>query len=451
MSNTIASLKQSALSKKAEYEKLLAQGEDLSSTELSRAAQLATELKELRTKIEVHADHEDIKGWLHDERPFDHKPLDPEGVEVDAQGRVKSEVKGLTNNQLNAICSRQYASAFDEYTRKGRDGMSQTAYKTLQEGSDGAGGFLVPEQIQLELIQKRPGVTGLTDRVRKLQTSRDSLSVPRVNWTTDDIYTSGVRMTKTGEIPAAATTADVTDPTFGMSRIEVYTHMANATITRDMIEDSLFDMSSYLGEQFRQATTLMTEDYILNGTGVGQPVGIATNPGGTIGGQQMPGSINLGVDGSNNLTPDGLVRLAYSLPAQYDTPEACWVFNKTNTARGLFGLKDQQDRYLFGLGYQDSGLAGAKPKELLGYQYVYSSLMPNAYTTTGASGNLNSYPIIFGDLTGYWMVERAPLSIQVLTEVKATLNQVQLVGRWRFGGAPVEDWKIKVGKVAANS
>ena len=53
--------------------------------------------------------------------------------------------------------------------------------------------------------------------------------------------------------------------------------------------------------------------------------------------------------------------------------------------------------------------------------------------------------MVFGDLSGYYLVHRVGFSIQVLREVEALRNRLVLVGRMRFGGAVAEPWKLKVG------
>lgn len=448
--NYLNELKKDAISKGEKYQKLLSQGNELSSNELKEAGELSAQLKELRAKIEVHKDAAEIKNWLGTTNAFNFSPnkADEAQVTTDKNGNIHVALKGLTDQQRNAVCSNSYKDAWNQYIRVGRDRMSMDAYKTLQEGQDISGGFLVPEQIQVDLVQKRPGMSSLSDKVRRLQTGRDSLVVPRNNYTANDTYTSPIRLTQTGEVPSSSTAANVTDPTFGQTKIDVYTYLATETMTKDMLEDSLFDINGFISEKFSETTRLQTENLIINGTGAGQPIGILANPGSTVGNQTQPAVINSGIDAVNGIKPDGLVKLAYALEPQYDG-NACFIMNKTNTARGLFQLKDSNNRYLFAQGYQDSGLAGAKPKELLGYEYLYSNLMPNGYTSDGASGNLNTYPIVFGDFSGYYLVERVGLTIQVLDQPLATQNQIQLVGRYRFGGAPVEDWKMKVLKVAA--
>jgi len=108
--------------------------------------------------------------------------------------------------------------------------------------------------------------------------------------------------------------------------------------------------------------------------------------------------------------------------------------------RTIDKLKDQQLRYLFAYGYQDSGLAGSRVDTLLGYPVVYSGLMPNVAN--------NAYPVISGDWSGYYLVNRLGLSIQVLLERYAENNKVGLVGRFRHGGRPVENWKLIAHKVS---
>ena len=52
--------------------------------------------------------------------------------------------------------------------------------------------------------------------------------------------------------------------------------------------------------------------------------------------------------------------------------------------------------------------------------------------------------MIYGDLKGYYLVNRIGFSIQALDQTKAKRNQIELVGRVRFGGAPVEHWRLKL-------
>ena len=103
------------------------------------------------------------------------------------------------------------------------------------------------------------------------------------------------------------------------------------------------------------------------------------------------------------------------------------------TARTMAGFKDSAGRYLFSFGWQDSGMAAEVPKTIGGYPYVYSQFMPNASSS--------ACPVFFGDQKCYYIINRLGVTIQVLRETRAKLNQVELVARVRFGGQLVEPWR----------
>lgn len=244
-----------------------------------------------------------------------------------------------------------------------------------------------------------------------------------------------MRITWTGEIPASSTAMRVTDPVFGQTQIPIYTAMMSIPVTNDMIEDSSFPLLSWLSGKFAETIDLLKDNMVLNGGGQGQPTGILLNPGDSGGTQ--PAVVTSG--NANSLTADGLVKLAYSLPEQYEDG-AAWVMNKTNTAMAVAQLKDSNNRYLWGMGYQDSGLEPTiRNRTLLGYPVLWSGFMPSVAA--------NAYPIIFGDLRGYYLVNRVGLSIQVLRELYAETNQVLVLGRIRFGGQVVEQWKLKAHQI----
>ena len=346
----------------------------------------------------------------------------------------------------NVISSTSYKHAYRQYIRKGREGLGATDLKSLAEGADTGGGFFVPEDVLDTIIEKKPAPTRLMGRVAKYNTGRDALVIPKVNYTTDDIWTTGMRVTWTGEVPASATAARVNFPDSsnpanngpGAVRIPVFTAMLSLDVSNDQIEDSMFPLLPWVSGKFKETIDLTHENMIVSGSGGNQPSGILINPGGT----GQPAIVNMG----NPLSGDGIFDLAYALPEQYDD-SAVFVLNKTNTARTIQLLKDSNGRYLFGMGYQDSGISAGKPTDLAGYDYLYSAMMPN--TVTGSSTPVaNATPVIFGDLRGYYFVERIGFSIQVLNEVYAEYNKRVMVGRIRVGGQVVEDWRLKIGKQA---
>ena len=199
----------------------------------------------------------DVKAW----RSFDLKT--PMG-----------EVKTFRYNVPIAVQAKGYAPAFESYLRKGLSDMGPQDRKTLSVGIDTAGGFLVPEDLQTEMIRKIASMAVMRQLCRVTQTSRDVSTWPRINYTTDDIYTSGVRMTWTGETPSSNTAHRVTDPVFGQVSIPVHTAMASMPITNQLIEDAAFDVQGIATDLIGEAFALGEDNVFINGTGAAQPMGL---------------------------------------------------------------------------------------------------------------------------------------------------------------------------------
>lgn len=330
--------------------------------------------------------------------------------------------------------SDDYKSAFRTYLRKGERGLVGAEVKTLQEGVDDAGGFLVPLDFLNRIISRVPTPTRVAGRVTTFQTGRDKIAIPIVKYTTDDNYTTGMRVTWTGEVPATSTTQRVTEPVFGQVSVPIHTAMMSMPLTLDVVEDAMFPLVNWASDKFAETVGVFKDDFILNGNGVGKPEGILLNPGAT----DQPAIVNWG----NPLTADGVQGVPWVLPEQYED-NATWVFNKTSTGKAIGALKDGNNRYLwsnFDNNLQDGYGAGGFRRPLIGYPVTFSGLMPNQ----GA----NNFSGIFGDLAGYYLVNRVGFSIQVLRELYAETNQILLLGRLRVGGLTAEPWRLKIAKNA---
>lgn len=355
------------------------------------------------------------------------------GIEIlnlDKDGRADSAYKP---GAFKAASEESYAKAWVKSLREPWGNLSNVEQAALQEGQDSAGGFLAPDELSSMLIQREPTPTRLAGRVMRLTTSKPALLIPKVNYSTDDLYTTGMRVTWTGEQPATATTHRVTEPVFGQVSIPVYTAMMSIPVTADLLEDSTIDLMGYLQMKFAETIDLLRDNMILNGSGIGQPTGILTNVDGT-------GAVSSVVSGAaSELTGDGLIDLTEALPEQYDE-NSVLVFNKTNTGKAIRKMKDGDGRPLFNYGGQDSGYAGPRSRDVNGYPYLWSGFAPNVAA--------NAYPIVFGDLRGYCQVDRIGFSVRALFELYAETNLVVLLGRVRFGGQPIEPWRLRAQKVS---
>ena len=355
---------------------------------------------------------------------------------------------GYSARAWEAIQDPAYQKAYWEYIRKG-ERMSGWAFKNLEEGLDPQGGYLAPAEVINRLVERKPTPTRIAGLVENIAAGRDAVTLPKVNYNaaTDDplgtLYTTGMRVTWTDENPSSDTVAQVVDTNlFGSIRVPVYTAMMDLPLTLNMVEDGMFDVPGWVSGKFFQTDELVRDNMILNGSGIGQQTGIVTagtaasNPGITTdGAPTVLAAASNGVIGA-----DDIRTMAADLPEQYDE-NARWVMNKTVTYKSIHLIKDSQNRYMFGLGYQDSGLIPGMPRVLDGYNVVWSGFMPPTPGTALAHGQ---YPVLFGDLKGYAFVNRIGFAIQVLREVAARRNQIILLGRVRYGGQVLEGWRMRL-------
>jgi HK97 family phage major capsid protein len=344
---------------------------------------------------------------------------------------IDKEVRYNVPLRVTKALKNGYADVWEGYIREGKEALTHNDLKTLQEGLDSAGGYLVVPDYQESLIRKIATMATMRANARVIQVSSNMATWPKVHYTTDDKYTSPMRMTWTGETPATASTHRVTDPVFGVHNIPIHTGMASIPLTRDLIEDGSFDVMGVSGDMMAEAFLLGENDAFWNGNGVSRPMGLLTNVDGD-------GAASVASGTAATLTADGLINVWGALPSQYE-PGSKWYMAKS-TELVIRKLKDSDNNYLWPVWPQGGNFAAA-PRELLGFPTVRDEFLPAI-----AAG---AYPIVFGDLKGYLIADRVGLSIQRIEETYAELNVTVLLGRKRVGGQTIEPWRLKVQKVSA--
>jgi HK97 family phage major capsid protein len=362
-------------------------------------------------------------------------PLEPEGDDDTARG-VKDFMSYVDPKLARAIKATKkptYVESLTDYIRaKGQlDFLSTQARKDLSEGVDSEGGFFVPEDFRSEIIKKVATMAEVRGRARIIPTSRDVVTFPLEDYSTDDKYSSAMRMTWVDENPSSDTETDSSDNDPGQLHIYVRTGMAGKKISNNLIEDGAFDILAYVQELLGEAFGLGENDAFLTGNGIAKPNGLfnSANP-------QFPSTVNSGH--ASQVTADGVIDLFYGLPKQY-RKNAVFMFN-SQTAKALRKLKDGQNRYLWDA--LNGGLASRGDQDtLLNKEVVIDEFAPDIAA--------NSYPIAFGDFKGYYVVDRVGMSIQILREKYAERNQIKVLGRKRLGGQVAEKFRFRIQKIAA--
>lgn len=303
---------------------------------------------------------------------------------------------------------------------------------TLLEGELDLGGYLVPEDYRIEIIKRLMGNTVIRKRARVLTTTRDSVEWP-VLLGGNTIYTSAVRVTWVEELPSSATAAS-TNPTFGNLRIPIYTVLARTDMSRNLLEDSAFNMLDVLAGLFSEAMAVDEDNQFLTSQGGGTPIGIMSARGSGSDIQPMIGVAQAVSGNATAITADGFFDMVYAVASQYRNNAA--VVASRTTLRDLRKLKDGIGRYLWEESYQ-----AGQPATLLGYPALEDENMP----VIAAS----SFPVLYGDFSGYIVADRVGMTVERITD--ATLvgqNKVALFARRRLGGAVAEPWKFSALKVS---
>lgn len=351
-------------------------------------------------------------------------------------GAVEQIGGGIGEKAWKAVSEPSYKSAFMRYAANpglvdSHDLKTLTEAKNFQEGLDPAGGFLIPADMQMEIVRRDPQLSGVLDLVRTLPTASDRLIAPRLDYVSasddsaGDIFSNPMRIQWTGE---AAVPGSTTRPDFGQIEIPVYEGMFEMPFSRAMADDAGALFGDFLTEELRNAYRLGMENVVVNGDGIAKPFGLLAN----VGAAHQPPTVNVG----NPVTADGLTDWIYSLPAQYDGPECRWLTNRTDVFRTWAKIKDSANNYIFGLTSNVAGgLATERGNTLFGYNGAFSPFMPNS----GSAANVG----IFGNFRrAYWLVQRLGMTVMFQDIPRERFRYA--VVRYRCGGSVVQGRALRV-------
>ena len=174
------------------------------------------------------------------EKPEDSKPVevkDTKPVKVTALTEYKEEV-------LRALRSRK-----------------PIVSNYLQEGIDTSGGYLVPEEMDREIIKK----LAEENVFRKLAKTINTSGEYKINIAADKPTAAWI---EEGEALVFS------DPTFNQIKLDAHKLSVAVKVTEELLADNAFDLEGYLIEEFARALANAEEDAFLNGNGEGKPVGI---------------------------------------------------------------------------------------------------------------------------------------------------------------------------------
>lgn len=302
--------------------------------------------------------------------------------------------------------SDEYCQAFWKAMRNKNHFNVQNA---LQIGTDSEGGYLVPDEFERILIQALEEQNVFRQMANIITTSSGDRKIPVVashgtaSWVDEE-----------GLIPD-------TDDVFTQVTIGAYKLAAMIKVSEELLNDSVFNLESYIAKEFGRRIGTAEEAAFFTGNGTGKPTGIFNATGGA--------QVGVTSASASVLTVDEVIDLYHALKGPY-RKNAVFVTNDA-TVKTIRKLKDGAGQYL----WQPSAKEG-EPDSILGRPIKTSIHVP----TIAASAKV----IAFGDFSYYWVADRQGRTFQRLNELYAANGQVGFRATQRVDGKMVLAEAIQV-------
>ncbi len=378
---------------KALIEKAEEENRDLTAEEQEQYDRMMQDMESLRKRYERLEEQERLEAEMRQSINEPHKP--------NPQNPNEPEKR-----DSNPLAAKEYREAFWQQFRYGKNILGAEEMRSLNVGSDSAGGYMVPDEFERQLIQGLEEENIMRGYATVIQTSSGDRSIPVV--------------TSHGQAYWAGEEKDYkeSDDKFGQKTLGAHKITVLMKVSEELLNDAFFNLENYVRREFARRVGVKEEEAFISGDGVGKPRGII-----------LDADVGKITAANNAITADELIDLFYSLKRPYRI-RATWMFNDS-TAKVIRKLKDNDGQYIW-----QPGLQAGQPDRLMGRPIAISSAMPEI--------NAGAKVIAFGDLSFYWVADRQGRVFQRLGELYATSGQVGFRAYQRVDGALILAEAVKV-------
>lgn len=251
---------------------------------------------------------------------------------------------------------------------------------TIKESVGEDGGFLVPEEISSEILKKMGGDDSLMSRTTALQVSGNNLTI---NVDETQPWNGGVTAAWTNE---GGTIAE-SKPSFKQASWRLQKLAALVKATDEMLDDATA-LESYIKAAAPNAIVHQINKAILNGNGVGKPLGIIQSP--------FAVTVSKESGQANDTVVAANILKMYSRMFPASRANAAWYINPA-VEEQLRLMVDPNGDYLY---ISPGGQMNQTPYGMLLGRPVIPLM-----AGIPALGDLGD--IIFGDLSYYYMIRKA--------------------------------------------
>ena len=344
-----------------------------------------------------------------------------EALDAELNRPVNKPLTGKPGGKADTDGEDKTGRASDDYRKNFWNAMRSkvpmpNVTNALQIGTDSEGGYLVPDEYERTLVEALEEENIFRQMAKVIKTSSGDRKIPVVaskgtaSWIDEE-----------GAFPES-------DDSFGQVSIGAYKLGTMIKVSEELLNDSVFDLQSYISREFARRIGAKEEEAFFTGDGKGKPLGVLAAAGGA--------ETGVTAASATAVTADELMDLYYSLKSPY-RKKSVWVLNDS-TIKAIRKLKDSNGQYL----WQPSLTAGT-PDTILGRPVKTSAYMPAI--AAGARS------IAFGDFSYYWIADRQGRSFKRLNELFAATGQVGFLASQRVDGKLIlaEAEKVLVQKAAS--
>lgn len=295
-----------------------------------------------------------------------------------------------------------YSLAFWEHMHTGMPENS------LKAGSDGAGGYLIPDEFENKLLEGLKEHNVLRKLAHTIPTTH-KLLIPTEQ---------GGSLAQWTDEEAPYPESDIS---FGQVELSAHKLAMRVLVTDEMLEDSGINLEEYILKEISEAFADAEEKALFHGNGIGKPMGLIYQaPVGTV--SKEIGAISV----------EDVLDLIYSVSKNYR--EKSVLVMSEHAYRELHKTKHANGTYIW-----NPDLEKDQYETLYGYR---------VYTTRELDDvGEGKIPVLFGCFDHYWIGDRGRRTIKRLTELYADHGQVAYIASERLDAKLVYPDAVKSLKI----
>lgn len=364
-----------------------------------------------------------------EEQKFDRLMADADGVDVQLNQLRRQATLAAKKGELSKPAARiasaarqaashsddEYRAAFFNYLRTGD--RSEVRAMSIS----GTSGYTVPTTTEARIVEKLYQ-DSIVRQIATVRQTPDDRKIP---------LETGV---PTAAIIGETTSITASDATFSQATVDAYKYASRVVASRELLDDSAFDLESYLIDRMTLAIARDQDEDFWDGTNSNMPQGVIQ--GMTTATTQK---YQLSAGQTTSITAaDDIMDWIYLLPPQYRAGAV--ILTSDEVIKNLRKIK-QNSQYIWLSSSTETLLAGGAPGTIMGIPY-YISAYPDALAA-------QKYVAVYGNFRYYEIFDRGATEILVDPYTNASTWQVQMMAVRRTDAVRTNDDAFRVLQTSA--